>query len=477
MITARTTHSFRHSCRLLAAAVLWFVAPGLAVAQEKYPDPLLTTAGTPEVFQKGLEADGYSLGIQAYTWGYPLVRMERVLREYVEVPSPKPATSYRAPLNRIGWARELATPDAKDMPTANNDTAYLSAVVKLTEPYLFSVPDTAGRYFVVNVFNMWHELQHYIGARTTGTKAGTYALVPPGWKGTLPAHVTRLDVKTDKVWLWGRLRVSQGESLTPIHQLQDQFTLAPLSGATKETKLDPMPEIGDDPLGFFSHLAFALKTNAVPAADEALFAQFARIGLTAKGFDPSGIPEATRKGLVRAMTDAPAVVVSSMVSIAENRQGWTWATGLDNFGFTYTMRSLVAGPYLGGNGEREATYPTRYTDSDNAPLTGASNYVIRFKKAPPVGAFWSLTIYNADDKMLVKNEMNRYKVGTDTQGLKILADGSFEVPIQHAKPTGDFAANWLPAPTGGFYVILRLYIPSEETLSGEYKLPQLERVK
>jgi len=95
-----------------------------------YKDTLLTTTLSPEVVTKGLEADGYQLGISAFTWGYPLVRMETVMRDYVNVPNPKPKTSYRAPLNQIGWATELATPSAKDMPTANNDTAYMSAVVE-----------------------------------------------------------------------------------------------------------------------------------------------------------------------------------------------------------------------------------------------------------------------------------------------------------------------------------------------------------
>ena len=54
------------------------------------------------------------------------------------------------------------------MPTANNDTYYMSAVVELDEPYVLSVPDTHDRYYVINVFNMWQELQHYIGRRATG---------------------------------------------------------------------------------------------------------------------------------------------------------------------------------------------------------------------------------------------------------------------------------------------------------------------
>jgi hypothetical protein len=69
------------------------------------------------------------------------------------------------------------------MPTANNDTLYMSAVVGLDEPMVLSVPDTSDRYYVVNVFNMWQELEHYIGRRTTGTKAARYVLVPPAPNG------------------------------------------------------------------------------------------------------------------------------------------------------------------------------------------------------------------------------------------------------------------------------------------------------
>ncbi|GAU85996.1 DUF1254 domain-containing protein [Bosea sp. BIWAKO-01] len=462
-------------------AALWTLcfAQG-APAAETFEDTLLSTPTSPGVMAKGQETDGYQLGVSAYAWGYPLVRMERVVRQYTDVPSPKPATSYRGPLNQIGWASQLATPDAKDMPTANNDTYYMSAVVKLDRPYILSVPDTHDRYYVVNVFNMWQELEHYIGRRTTSTNAGRYAIVPPGWKGKLPAGVKRLDVTTDKVWLWGRLRIAQGEPTAPVLALQKQFRLEPLGGETAKDKgasLAPLPAISGDDLGFFTHLASALKDNAVKPADQALFAQFARIGLTAKGFDPSKMSEQTRKGLLRALEDAPAVVVSSLASTAVNRNGWTWATGLDSFGFNYPLRAMVAGSYLGGNGEKEAMYPLRSTDADGNLLSGANRYVIKFDREPPVNAFWSLTMYDDADKMLVANPIARYKVGTDTQGLVRASDGSITIPVQAEKPEAAAAANWLPAPKGNFYVILRLYQPSDAILNGAYQLPQMRKVQ
>ena len=91
--------------------------------------------------------------------------------------------------------------------------------------------------------------------------------------------------------------------------------------------------------------------------------------------------------------------------------------GLDSFGFNYPLRAMVAGPYLGGNGEKEAMYPIRYTDAEGKVLNGANKYVVKFDREPAVGAFWSLTMYNASDKMLVENPLNRFKVGSDTKGL------------------------------------------------------------
>lgn len=448
---------------------------GVEDAVETFDDELLTTPASPEVTATGLEADGYQLGISAYCWGYPLVRMERVARLYSDVSVGVSATSYRASTNKIGWARELATPSAKDMPTANNDTLYMSAVVVLDEPFVLSVPDTADRYYVINVFNMWQELEHYIGRRTTGTKAARYVLVPPGWAGPVPSDATRLDVSTNKVWLWGRLFMAQGEPAAPVHDLQDKFSLEPANGDVTSPELPALPSITAHDLGFFEHLAFALRSNKVKPADEALFAQFARIGLTAQGFDEDRLSPEARRGVVRALADGPAVVISSFASTATVRNGWNWVTGLDSFGFNYPMRAMVAGPYLGGNGEREAMYPIRYTDADGQTLSGANRYELTMASEPPVEAFWSLTMYNAADKMLVENPVQRYKVGTDTEGLKKGADGSVTIAIQNEQPAPTLDANWLPAPAGDFYVILRMYQPTDAILDGTWQLPQVTR--
>lgn len=454
-----------------------FTLPLTVCAQsssEGYKDSVLTLAATPDTIKKGMGVDGYSAAVSAWSWGYPLVRMEQVAREYSDVPSPKPATSYRAPLNQIGWARDLATPAAKDMPTANNDTLYMSSVVQLDEPYVLTVPDTQDRYYVVDVFNMWQELQHYIGRRETGTKAGKFVFVPPGWTGELPKDATPLKVSTKKIWLWGRLRVSPGEDMAIIHALQDEFKLQSLSGKVYHDTLPPMPDVKNDGLDFLRQLSFALKTNPVEPQDKGLFGQFSRIGLTEEGFNTDKVAPAIIDGVKRGLQDAPSVAISTLVSTSEVRSGWSYVRGLDAFGFNYPLRSLVAGPYLGGQGEKEAVYPIRYSDSTNAPLDGKNTYTLRLPTQPPVNAFWSITLYDAKTKMLVDNELNRYKIGDDTPGLVKDKDGGITITIAHKKPA-DANANWLPASENGFYLLFRMYQPTDAVMSGNWKLPEVTK--
>ncbi|MCG8582376.1 MAG: DUF1214 domain-containing protein [Bacteroidales bacterium] len=447
----------------------------------KQDDPVITVAPSLEIGQLGDYYDAKAVGTLAYEWGYALVRMEQAMREYTDVPVPKPRTSYRAPLNEIGWATRLPNAGDKDMPTANNDTYYMSAVVDLTEPYILETPDTDGRYYVVNVFDMYHTLQEYIGKRNTGTKAQKVALIPPGWTGKLPQDVTKtVQANTNKVWLWGRIHVLEGEDVSKVHALQEQFelkTLSELNGqkTNKTASLPPMPKYEvSDSLRFYRYLAFAMGQNEMLDEDKSLVGQMERIGITPGKFDEASLNAAQIKGLKEAALEGPIAILATMFSQTTTVNGWNVATKLDNYGYDYGFRSHVAGPYLGGQGEREAMYPIRFIDSNNEPFAGVNSYRIKFDEEPPVNAFWSLTLYDASNKLFVDNELNRYKFSGESKGLKYNEDGSFEILIQNEKPEN--TDNWLPAPKGGFYLILRLYEPKENAVEVKYQIPQVVKV-
>ena len=96
---------------------------------------------------------------------------------------------------------------------------------------------------------------------------------------------------------------------------------------------------------------------------------------------------------------------------------------------------------------------------------------------PPVDAFWSLTMYDIPRFLLVANPIDRYSIGDRTPGLQIAEDGSLTIYLQHDSPGPDKAANWLPTPEGEFRPIMRMYQPRPEVLSGDYRLPAINRVR
>ena len=143
----------------------------------------------------------------------------------------------------------------------------------------------------------------------------------------------------------------------------------------------------------------------------------------------------------------------------------------------YLERALSARGGLWGNHGYEAAYAMAYTDGDGSPLDGSQRYEMRLEETPPVGAFWSITMYDTPDFFLVANPINRYSIGDRTPGLQTADGGSLTIRLQHDEPSAPEArANWLPAPRGAFRPILRMYEPGDAVFDGGYKIPPIVRV-
>ena len=193
-------------------------------------DPVAGLAATAQPINMGNYAGARALGIMAYEWGYAMVKMEQTIRENIGSQRSSIETSNRAPLNTLGWSRQLPTPTDKGIVAPDCDAYRLSAVINLDEPYILQVPNTGGRYYVINIMDMCHNYLDCIGQRTTGTEGGTFAIVREGYNGELPGGVKKTVVsKTSKVLLYGKLRVLEGENTMAVHDLQDQFALKSLS--------------------------------------------------------------------------------------------------------------------------------------------------------------------------------------------------------------------------------------------------------
>jgi len=153
--------------------------------------------------------------------------------------------------------------------------------------------------------------------------------------------------------------------------------------------------------------------------------------------------------------------------------GWLVDTKITSFITDPLFRAAVNLYGPGAHIAEEALYFTAAAGSDGRPLTGTERYSLRFAAdgLPPVNAFWSVTMYGEDFR-LVANPLQRYAIGDRTTGLSYGADGSLEILIQHDAPSQG-TANWLPAPAGPFRLILRTYQPRNALIDGSYKVPPL----
>jgi hypothetical protein len=421
------------------------------------------------------EKDALALGVDAYIYGYPLITMEYTRRVVTNVVEPKGA---HAPMNQFANLREYPNAAFRDVTAPNADTLYSSAFLDLSkEPYVLSLPDEAGRYFLMPMLSGWTDVFQVPGKRTTGTKPQTYAITGPRWKGTLPAGVKELKSPTAMVWILGRTYCTgTPEDYKAVHALQDQYKLVPLSAYGKPYtpppgKIDPSIDTKTavreqvnrlSATEYFKLLAALMKDNPPAKADAPMVAELKRLGIEpGKDFDPAKLDPAVAKALDGVPKIAVERIMAHFKKAGTDANGWLFTTRAGVYGTDYLQRAFVTAIGLGANRPQDAVYPTAEAGADGKPYDGANKYVMRIPKGqmPPVNGFWSLTMYNAD-YFFVDNPLNRYTLSSRS-ALKANADGSTDLYIQKDSPGPDKESNWLPAPPGRFILMMRLYWPKE----------------
>lgn len=465
--------------------------------------------GTPAAAATGAATDwredyAYHLGIQAYTFSYPWIYLSTLKYLWVIKNEPHKDVTLYMGLNRWWHGRKYITADYRDGGSPNNDTLYSMSILDLKkEPIILTVPDTGDRYYTFEFASMSSDNFAYVGKRTTGVKAGHYAIVGTDWKGKLPKGVKlpapaagvkavggKATSPTNNVFVFGRTAVHGADDVAAVNKLQDQYKLTPLSlWGKKGAKLPPadhnVPVPFDkksDPLADWKTINQEMTANPPMARFDQLVKQFKTIGI-GPGQDVSKMDAATQRGLIRAAKDGLDLL---------DRMGTDAVGGKKMNGFSYFPETFGSAGYfddlntraiqckLGviSNDAKEAVYLNTHKDTDGQKLNGANKYAIHFEagKLPKVKAFWSLTMYDMTNN-LVANPLNRYNFTSLTGDFKKAKDGSLTFYIQNKSPGKDKESNWLPSPTGDFWVVLRTYLPGEEIISQTWNMPGLVKVK
>jgi hypothetical protein len=436
--------------------------------------------------------EAHQIGMEAYVYLYPLITMDVSRRQLTNIePDKMPA---RGPMNMFANVPAFPTADLRVVVRPNFDTLYSSAWLDLTrEPMILSAPDTNGRYYLLPMLDMWTDVFAVPGKRTSGTGVGHWAIVPPGWKGTVPAGLEIIQAPTPYVWLIGRTQTNGPSDYEAVHRVQAGYKLTPLSQWGKTPvpapfKADPSVDMTTAPLdqvnhmpakAYFAYGAELMKLNPPHVTDWSMLARIKRIGIEpGKSFNWDSLDPAVQEALTKAAADALKAMYVKMPTLARVVNGWQMNTDtMGVYGDFYLKRAIVAMAGLGANQPEDAIYPLNVADADGKPLRGENNYVLHFSKEelPPAEAFWSVTMYDFDG-FQVANPINRFAIG-DRDKLTFNADGSLDLYIQHQNPGPDKEANWLPSPEKGVLgVTMRLYAPRAAAIYGKWAPPAIQKV-
>jgi hypothetical protein len=480
----QTLHAFRTLTPSFATAVL-------ALTLGSTPLPI----GTAKAQQSTTEQEAHAIGVDAYLYFYSLVTMD-VTRE--QISNIEPGKGFGGPMNSFVNIPEYPPANLKTVVRPNFDTLYSSGWLDLTkEPMIVSVPDTGDRYYLLPMLDMWTDVFASPGWRTTGTEAGNFVVVAPGWRPELrdrlieefklPKDTQRIDAPTPYVWIIGRTKTDGPQDYEAVHKIQAGYKITPLSqwgkapeavqfkiDPTVDTKTPPKVQVDTMPASkYFAYAAEIMKLQPPHITDQPILARMKRIGIEpGKSFDLDNADPVVKKALEGVPKAAQKLMAWKIPTLARVVSGWSMNTDtMGVYGNYYLKRAIVAQLGLGANLPEDAIYPLNLGDETGKPLDGANKYTIHFDKAniPPVNAFWSITLYDQDG-FQVANSLNRFAVSS-WMPFEYNADGSLDLYFQNESPGAEKEANWLPAPTGPFNLCLRLYAPKSEALTGKWNPP------
>ena len=453
---------------------------------------LFAALATPTSAQPAItEQEAHAIGANAYLYFYSLITMDLTRKQSTNIEPGKEVG--KGPMNAFTNVSAYPPADYRTVVRVNFDTLYSIAWLDMTkEPMIVSAPNTDGRYYLLPMLDMWTDVFASPGWRTTGTQAGNFLVTPPGWSGTVPADMTRISAPTPFVWIIGRTRTDGPADYDAVYKIQAGYKVTPLSewGKTAkpvEVKIDPSVDMKTPPkvqvdtmtaAKFFAYAAELLKVNPPHITDQPIIAQLQRIGFeVGKSFDLDKTTPAVRKALESAPGEAQQLMRWKIPTLARVVNGWSMNTDtMGVYGNYYLKRAIVTQLGLGANLPEDAIYPINLADETGKPLDGANNYTLHFDKGetPPADAFWSITLYDSKG-FQVANPINRFALSS-WMPFKYNADGSLDLYFQNESPGTGNEANWLPAPKGAFNLLMRLYAPRSEALTGKWNPPPVMRV-
>ena len=433
-------------------------------------------------------AEVRAIAKEAYIYGFPVVtNYSTMYKQAID----KGSKDYRAPFNQIASLANVATPEDKFVVTPNSDTPYSFLWMDLrAEPIIVTMPKIEkDRYYTGQMIDLYTYNFAYLGTRSFGNDGGTFMIAGPGWKGEIPKGVKAvMHSETEFAYLLFRTQLFNPADLNNVKRIQAGYHAQALSQYLKQPAPAvapgvnwpaPSPDMLTTP-ALFPYLNFMLQFCPANPAETELMARFAKLNVGAgKTFDFSKLSPESQKAVTDGIADAGKDLDALMKQINADQVASSDLFGTREFlkgNYLYRYAGAKLGLY--GNSGEEAIYLAYFVDANHQPLDASKTaYTMMFPKGqlPPAKAFWSITMYDGKTQFLVANTLKRYLLNsTMLKSFKYGSDGSLTIYVQKGSPGAAQEANWLPAPDGPFYAILRIYMPAPEVVNGTWKKPQMQ---
>lgn len=443
-------------------------------------------------------AEVKAIAEEGFIYGLPIVMNYAVLYEYaVDRQSPQ----YKAPFNQLYNEARVFTYKDTAVVTPNSDTPYSFMFMDLrAEPMVLSVPAVdKGRYFSVQLVDANTFNYGYVGSRTTGSGALDFLVAGPDWNGEVPPGVTKVFRSSSQFSaVIFRTQLFDAKDMPNVKRIQAGYKARPLS-AWLNRPAPPAPAALDFPkidkelakLEFFEYLDFALQFAPAGPEEKAIREKLARIGVgPGKTYDFKDLSLEHKAEVLLGMKAGQEKVSRMVEDVGRTVNGWRVASAFGDRSFyngNWLLRAAAAQAGIYGNDALEAVYPMTRALEDDEPLDGSRHsYTLTFPAGqyPPVNAFWSITMYDGKTQLLIENPIGRYLINSPMlPGLRKNPDGSLTIRISRDSPGKGQESNWLPAPDGPIYMVMRLYWPRTEAPSvlppgaGTWRPPALQKVK
>jgi hypothetical protein len=422
-------------------------------------------------------AETKAIAEEGFIYGLPIVMNYAVMQEFSV---DKSSGQYKAPFNTMFNDARVFTYKDTAVVTPNSDTPYSMVWLDLrAEPMVISVPAVPKeRYYSVQLIDGNTYNYGYIGTRATGPDAGDYLVVGPDWKGEKPAGIREVFTSTTPFALTVfRTQLFNADDMPNVVKVQAGYRARPLSAFLNQPAPAAAPKVDFLPAttqgikdNFFAYLDAALELVPITPETKELRGRLASIGIgPGKTFDFKKLSLEHKAAVLLAMKEGEDKIEKYLTTEQKSVNGWKIGSLFGDrqfFNGNWLVRAAAAKAGIYGNDSVEATYPMTRVDADGDTLDGSKhNYSLTFPagQTPPVNAFWSVTMYDGKTQLLIENPINRYLINSPMlPELKKNDDGSLTLYIQKDSPGADKESNWLPAPDGPIYLVMRLYWPKME---------------